>query len=172
MLDKVRDYLFGDPDEQTHVDLFLSRSNIDLMYRNFEAVCRRHGMETLCKTRDEIRTEMSVWALTDTDVAVFYSPDLTVDYMNKKFTQTLFDMDPTRIDKNMSNYLADDMKNLDLWTENHTFTDATRQKTKLKGISNPHVVGAHRRHYSRDDGGLRSHEKGPTRTRGYDMSGL
>lgn len=58
----------------------------------------------------------------------------------------------------------------DVWQENPVFMDAynSRQFTGIKGMRNPHIIGAHKRHYYRDNTeGLRLHEKGPERTSGY-----
>ena len=71
--------------------------------------------------------------------------------------------------------LSDDIKNLDLWSEEPVYANIYNQRRSgLKGINNAHIIGVHKRYYDRDntEGLSMNGELGPTRTWGYNNTDL
>ncbi len=118
----------------------------------------------------------------------------TIDYYNKEFIKDVHplynkpyihkigDLTPDinvirakPFGKKISNMQAEDFKYADVWEEHPVYVDDYNQRRTHgnKGINQPHIVGAHKRHYEMDNSeGLSLHEKGPDRTWGYNNKEL
>ncbi len=167
----------------TYTELFLSERNTLIVYKKINTQLREYGRDKI--TIEDIKAQMENWALNYTDIAVSEDITETVDYMNDNFIKFVTEdleastnIDEVRFNpmrdnyfgKKNSDYMPEDYRNMDVWRDNSVFTDVRFQRPAVKGIMNPHVIGAHRRHYDSVDEGLRPHEKGLNRTYGYDMS--
>jgi len=84
------------------------------------------------------------------------------------------DWNPMRVPRNgkyTSIETPDDIRNIDAWSPNAINVDdrTRRTNTGVKGLNNPYIVGAHKRHYERDitEGFRTVRELEPTKNRGY-----
>lgn len=189
--------VFVPPDllNATHNDantaLFLTDVNIKFIVSNVVKLRHEYSVDKKMPMRtlaNHLKSQMRDWTRKRqlNDAAASDNPIETLDYYNKQFIRDmhpLYKHDPFNTHEPDVNVIRDpiygkkhdqlyteDIRNLDVWDNNDIYVDdrSTRRTWGNKGLNNPHIIGAHRRHYERDiDEGLQAHEKGPTRTRGY-----
>lgn len=197
---KMLQYIERDNEGEPHLTtdvLFIEEENIKFVARNIHNLKRRHGTtQSAEETLSEVTSRMKQF-IEDHDMSrdssIIGNQLESLDYFNKYFTRT---MDPGRgpylhrvgdmqpddnpfrakpFGKKIEHFQVEDYRNADVWEPNHVFQDsyATRQHSGMSGMNNPHIIGAHRRHYDRNNSeGLSIHEKGSDRTWGYDMVDL
>ena len=114
----------------------------------------------------------------------------TIEYINRSFinsynvsninmfkeTERTSDWNPFKEVRNgkLPRYeTVDDIRNIDAWSDNTLMIDGrmSRRGKGVKGLNNPHLVGAHKRHYERDITNElgRSREIGPMVNYGYNQ---
>lgn len=154
------------------IDLFLSKNNLLYLWGTISAWKRNHGTPSV--SYEYVESAAVEWSInfkppeTESSIAAA----IVSDYYNREFTKSLTQgrFNPFKSPVNgvyMSDLMPEDYGKLDYWEPNHIF--AVEQPTK-KARGNPHIIGAHRRHYESTEEGLRQHEKGPERTSGWDMN--
>ncbi len=176
-MDYIYSWLFGD-EEVTHSDYFLSENHVNYVFRRITTIFAQNGRRA--RNVNDIRAQMEIWVLKEHDTSVRGDIYETVDFMNNEFINfvvrhnkvTANPMRDKIYGKKMSEYMPEDYRNMDVWSSGQQFTNASHQKTKMRGINNPHIIGAHRRHYDNTDEGIRHYEQQSLVPKRYNMSEL
>ena len=154
------------------IDLFLSKDNLLHVWGVLNGWRSNHGTSPI--SYEAVESSAVEWTLDmippETGNSVLAS--VVAEHYNREFvrsmTQGKFNPFTRSVNGvNFADIMPEDYGKLDYWEPNHIF--AVERSTK-KGSHNPHVIGAHKRHYDTASEGLRQHEKGPTRNSGWDMS--
>ena len=154
-------------------DEFLHADNITILRGKIGTIYANNGMK---RSMSNIHSRAVTWITifeTRPMPDNFVNQNEVIDYLNKEFVKFICGdifSNPFRNTINgqlFNSLMPEDYGNLDYWEPNHTFSVI---KQSNKAIHNPHVIGAHRRHYASTAEGLRQHEKGPMRVSGWDMS--
>lgn len=169
-------------DNATNADLFLNPTNIKFLISNMRQLHTRYGIPNLNLTEQQMHEYINNYDFTDESVAG--NKLVTLSYYNKKFVDTYHPItisdDNTTPDVNyfkikpfnkpVSQWHVEDYRCADLWSDQaETYVDKSiKQRTRLRGLNNPHILGSHKRHYEHDiSETLTAHEVGPTRPHGY-----
>lgn len=173
-------------DEQTIDELFIDDDNINHIWSNLNSIYLRYGKPKI--TRQTAKQLLIDYAKEHQflDHSVGNNQRETLSYYNKHFTKyTVMPKIPYNVPdhnpmiekingKLFADFSPEDYGRLDVWQADPIYADKynTRKHRGNKGMNNPHIIGAHKRHYANTDDGLRDHEKGPSRTHGYNMSSI
>lgn len=158
------------------IDLFTEESNVEYNTRIIRQNLRSLGMiRDVGPLRDAVRQAMNKVAGRWSFDCHPNSEDTTIilDYYNSEFVKLFMSLvdvpmsNPFRVEgKELAQYDLYDYRSMDLQQQHPQFS--VERKTN-KGIYQPHIIGAHRRAYDRDNTeGLRmTNDKGPERNWGY-----
>jgi hypothetical protein len=182
--------------------LFLEQDNLNVILRAIYTIHRQHsGRTTYDHFRLAVTDEIKQWADHHIfhDASDGCNALEALEYYNRRFIRTY---DPSRSDRTHEHILEggdpqpdvdvmrrrrrggmtdgelrpEDYGRLDLFNDKQIFASAHSQRRGRgnKGINNPHILGAQRRHYERDNAeGLRLYmDQEGHRPHGYDMRGL
>lgn len=181
-------------------DLFLDPINIQFVTERIVALRKQYGTAKKMPIKLltlEVEAQMREWVNLHrlADSSVSGNQVETLDYYNKDFVKEMHplysvgyiprtgDLTPDvnvmrlkQYGKREEDMYVDDIRNLDVWTEDAVYLDDynTRKTWGNKGINQPHIVGVHKRTYDRvsTDGLSTNGEKGPERNRGYNNDAL
>lgn len=140
--------------------MFLSDMNVAIVISKVKKELR----EQSAVLNEDLFPIMKMWYDSRQEFPVNLDPFDNLSELNdtfvKKYVRSVIttDFNPFRdriSGKKISHMSAEDMKNLDLWKEAPMFITPENQKiNSVKGIHNPHIIGAHRRHYDMQEHNL------------------
>ena len=157
--------------------LFMDEKNVQHIISSMAALTRRYGKRISPSFSSDIRKKMADFAKGINDLSQENRVLEALDFYNKEFVGQNHPLANKHLDydepkplhnpfkepyvwpsdqEQMGEHMyMDEIRNLDLWVDNSTFADANSTRyfrgESRKGLNNPHIRGAHKRHYDRED---------------------